>query len=158
MRSISVADQVGQSSKAEPPSNSQGAILAGFLLGTALGSLGALLLAPRSGRETRQQLNNALKDLAQITESLTVDVQSQAERLSDQALQQWEDTLNRLREAIAAGIEASQEESRNQQRRSTNRSTITVPAEATDAVLGDRSETDDALGFSTSDHRQGGSL
>lgn len=153
-----MADQVGQSSKAEPPSNSQGAILAGFLLGTALGSLGALLLAPRSGRETRQQLNNALKDLAQITESLTVDVQSQAERLSDQALQQWEDTLNRLREAIAAGIEASQEESRNQQRRSTNRSTITVPAEATDAVLGDRSETDDALGFSTSDHRQGGSL
>jgi gas vesicle protein len=157
-----VADQADQYTKAEPPSNHQGGTFAGFFLGAALGSLGALLLAPRSGRETRQQLSRALQDLAQITESLTVDVQSQAERLSDQALQQWEDTLNRLREAIAAGIEASQEESRSQQqypqRRSTNRSTITVPAEATDSVLGDRSEAHDPSAFPGADHHQGWSL
>lgn len=157
-----MSDQTDQYSKSEPVRNDQGGAFAGFLLGAALGSLGALLLAPRSGRETRQQLSRALQELAQITESLTVDVQSQAERISDQALQQWEDTLNRLREAIAAGIEASQAESRNQQqypqRRATNRSTITVPAEATDSVFSDRSETPDSSNFSGSDHHQGGSL
>ncbi|MFZ9739081.1 MAG: YtxH domain-containing protein [Prochlorotrichaceae cyanobacterium] len=130
--------------------------LAGFLLGAALGSLGALLVAPRSGRETRQQLRTALQELSQITESLTVDFQVQAERLSDQALQQWEDTLTRLREAIAAGIEASQEEARNQQRRSVNRNTITVPAEPSTGESSDPSPTVESSWSSDSD--QGGTV
>ncbi|MEY2978801.1 MAG: YtxH domain-containing protein [Prochlorotrichaceae cyanobacterium] len=128
---------------------------AGFLLGAALGSLGTLLVAPRSGRETRQQLRMALQDLSQITESLTVDFQVQAERLSDQALQQWEDTLTRLREAIAAGIEASQEEARNQQRRSMNRNTITVPAEPSTA---DSFDAAPAVEPPARDQEQGGSI
>ena len=49
-----MSDQTDQYSKSESVRNDQGGAFAGFLLGAALGSLGALLLAPRSGRETRQ--------------------------------------------------------------------------------------------------------
>lgn len=150
-------EQRRQDWESDSPQKGQGA-LSGFLLGAALGGLGALLWAPRSGRETREQLSGALKDLSRITESLTVDVQSQAERLSDQALQQWEDTLTRLREAIAAGIEASQAEARNQQQRSGSRNTITVPAQSAsmDPGMGDRPEDQDS--FSASNPNQGGSV
>lgn len=153
------ADQRKRYSESDPPGKGQG-VFAGFLVGAALGSLGALLWAPRSGRETRQQLSSALKDLSQITESLTVDVQSHAERLSDQALQQWEDTLNRLREAIAAGIEASQVEARNQQERSSTRNTITVPAQSSsmDSTLGNRDDHNESLGLVDLDPNQAGSV
>jgi gas vesicle protein len=109
----------------------QGVVWTGFLLGAALGTLSTLLLAPRSGRETRAQLRSALEEMARLTEDLTLDVQGQAERLSEQALKQWEDTLNRLRESIAAGIEASQTEARQQ---SYGRPIITVPAESSQGV------------------------
>ena len=109
-------------------------LLSGFLLGAALGTLSGLLLAPRSGRETREQLKAALGDLSQLTESLTLDLQSQAERLSDQALQRWEDTLTRLKEAIVAGIEASQAEAQEQEQQATQ-NTITVPVHPSNAEL-----------------------
>jgi gas vesicle protein len=38
-------------------------------------------------------------------------VQIQADRLSASALRNWDDTLERLREAIAAGVDATQRES-----------------------------------------------
>lgn len=37
-------------------------------------------------------------------------MQLQADRLSETALRQWDGTLGRLREAISAGIEATQRE------------------------------------------------
>ncbi|MFZ4666006.1 MAG: YtxH domain-containing protein [Prochlorotrichaceae cyanobacterium] len=108
-------------------------LVTGFLLGAVLGSLSGILLAPRSGRETREQLKAAFGDLSQLTESLSLDLQSQAERLSDQALQRWEDTLNRLKEAIVAGIEASQAEAKSQEQQMAHQNTITVPVHPTAA-------------------------
>jgi gas vesicle protein len=75
-----------------------------------MGTATSLLFAPRSGRETRQLLKKSATALPELAEDLSTSVQLQAGRLSESALRRWDETLVRLREAIAAGIEASQQE------------------------------------------------
>jgi gas vesicle protein len=91
---------------------SAGAFIGGVLLGSAIGTLTGLLIAPRPGRDTRQLLKKSAEALPELAEDLSTSVQLQADRLSESALRNWDGTLARLREAIAAGIEASQRESR----------------------------------------------
>ena len=79
----------------------------GMLVGSTLGTLAGLLIAPRSGRETRQILKKSADALPELAEDLSTSVQLQADRLSESALRNWDGTLIRLREAIAAGVEAS---------------------------------------------------
>lgn len=85
-----------------------GLFLGGLLLGAAAGAVAGLLLAPKSGRETRQLLKKSADALPDLAEDLSSSVQLQADRLSGSALRNWDGTLGRLREAIAAGVEASQ--------------------------------------------------
>lgn len=82
--------------------------LGGMLIGTAVGTVVGLLIAPRSGRETRQIVKKSAAALPELAEDLSTSLQLQADRLSESALHNWDDTLLRLREAIAAGIDASQ--------------------------------------------------
>lgn len=91
-------------------SGSSGSFLGGVLLGAAIGAVTGLLMAPRSGRETRQFLKKSADALPELAEDLSTSVQLQADRLSETALRNWDGTLTRLREAIAAGVEASQRE------------------------------------------------
>jgi gas vesicle protein len=84
----------------------------GLLLGAAIGAVAGLLSAPRSGRDTRQLLRKSADALPELAEDLSSSVQMQAGRLSESALRRWDETLVRLREAIAAGVEASQGEQR----------------------------------------------
>jgi len=90
-------------------SNSGGVFIGGLLLGAAAGAVAGLLLAPKTGRETRQLLKQSAEALPELAEDLSATVQIQAERLSDSALRNWDNTLLRLREAIEAGIEASRQ-------------------------------------------------
>jgi len=90
--------------------NRSGSFLGGLLLGTAIGTLTGLLVAPRTGRETRQMLKKSADALPELAEDLSTTVQLQADRLSESALRNWDRTLNRLQEAIAAGVEATQRE------------------------------------------------
>ncbi len=85
-----------------------GAFMGGMLVGGAVGAVAGLLAAPRSGRETRQILRKSADALPELAEDLSATLQLQADRLSESALHSWEDTLGRLREAVAAGIDASQ--------------------------------------------------
>ncbi|UBF24599.1 YtxH domain-containing protein [Kovacikia minuta CCNUW1] len=90
-------------------SNSRsGAFFGGMLLGAAVGTVAGILMAPRPGRETRQFLKKSADALPELAEDLSTSVQLQADRLSDTALRNWDSTLVRLREAIAAGMEATQ--------------------------------------------------
>ncbi|NJL84599.1 MAG: YtxH domain-containing protein [Chloroflexaceae bacterium] len=91
-------------------SNRVGAFFGGMLVGSAFGTIIGLLVAPRSGRETRQLLKKSAQALPELAEDLSTSVQLQADRLSESAQRNWEDTLTRLKEAISAGIEASQQE------------------------------------------------
>jgi gas vesicle protein len=79
-----------------------------MLVGAAVGAVAGLLLAPKTGRETRQLLKKSASALPELAEDLSTSIQIQADRLSGSALRNWDDTLVRLREALAAGIEASQ--------------------------------------------------
>ncbi|MEL7037090.1 MAG: YtxH domain-containing protein [Cyanobacteria bacterium J06592_8] len=90
--------------------NRSGSFIGGFILGSAVGTVVGLLVAPRSGKETRQVLKKSAQALPELVEDLSTTVQMQADRLSESAGRNWEDTLTRLKEAVAAGLEASQQE------------------------------------------------
>ena len=90
--------------------NRSGVFIGGVLLGADIGTLTGLVMAPRPGTETRRLLKKSASALPELAEDLSTSVQIQADRLSESALRNWDDTLERLREAIAAGIEASQQE------------------------------------------------
>lgn len=90
--------------------NRSGSFFGGLVLGSAVGTVVGLLVAPRSGKETRQVLKKSAQALPELVEDLSNTVQMQADRLSESALRNWEDTLLRLKEAVAAGMEASQQE------------------------------------------------
>ncbi len=92
-------------------SGKSGFLVGGFLLGTAVGTVAGLLFAPKPGRETRRIIKKSADALPEIAEDLSTNVQLQADRLSASALKNWDGTLTRLREAIAAGTEASRQES-----------------------------------------------
>lgn len=97
--------------------NRSGVFIGGLMLGTAIGTLAGILIAPRPGRETRQILKKSADALPELAEDLTTSVQIQADRLSHSALKSWDETLERLKEAITVGVEATQRENQNAQRR-----------------------------------------
>ena len=87
-----------------------GGFIGGLVLGAAMGAVAGLLVAPRTGRETRRILRKSADALPELVEDLSTSVYLQADRLSESALVNWEHTLDRLREAIAAGQAASRQE------------------------------------------------
>lgn len=93
--------------------NRSGAFIVGMLVGSAIGTIAGILVAPRSGRQTRQILKKSASALPELAEDLSTSVRQQAESLSASALNNWDQTLDRLRLAIAAGVEASQQEREN---------------------------------------------
>ncbi|AFZ42877.1 hypothetical protein PCC7418_0654 [Halothece sp. PCC 7418] len=86
------------------------AFIGGIALGSAVGAVVGLLVAPRSGRETRQTLKKSAEALPEMAEDVSSSVQWQANRFSESTLQNWDGTLTRLKSAIAAGVEASRME------------------------------------------------
>jgi gas vesicle protein len=90
--------------------NRTGNFLGGMVLGAAIGTITGLLIAPKSGRETRRILKKSADALPELAEDLSTSLQLQTDRLSESALHRWEGTLVRLRDAIAAGQEASRQE------------------------------------------------
>lgn len=110
--------------------NRSGVFIGGVLLGAAIGTLTGLLMAPRTGRETRRLLKKSADALPELAEDLSTSVQLQADRLSESALRNWDETLERLRESIAAGIDASQRESQTLNQKSTE-----VPSDSPPPIL-----------------------
>ena len=90
--------------------NRSGSFIVGLLLGAAAGTITGILMAPRPGKETRKLLKKSADALPELAEDLSSSVQLQADRLSVSALRNWDETLVRLKEAVAAGIDATQRE------------------------------------------------
>ncbi|WP_310488054.1 YtxH domain-containing protein [Chamaesiphon sp. VAR_69_metabat_338] len=82
--------------------------IGGIAIGAAIGTVTALLMAPRTGRDTRKILGKTLTAVPQMAEDISSSVQLQADKLSVAAGERWQETLDRLATAIAAGITASQ--------------------------------------------------
>jgi gas vesicle protein len=109
--------------------NRSGVFIGGVMLGATIGALAGLLAAPRTGRETRKLLKKSADAIPELAEDLSTSVQIQADRLSANALRNWDDTLDRLRDAIAAGIDASQRESQVLKRQQATPATDTLAEE-----------------------------
>ncbi|MGP0129084.1 MAG: YtxH domain-containing protein [cyanobacterium endosymbiont of Rhopalodia musculus] len=95
--------------------NKSSILAAGMVIGGVLGTVTGILMAPRSGKETRRILKKSADALPEMAEDLSTTVQLQADRLSESALQNWNDTLTRLKDTIAAGLEASKGNFENSQ-------------------------------------------
>lgn len=82
--------------------------IGGLAIGAAIGTVTGLLMAPRTGRETRKILSKTLTAVPQMAEDISSSVQLQADKLSAAAGDRWQETLDRLTASIAAGVAASQ--------------------------------------------------
>lgn len=116
--------------------NRSGVFIGGLMLGATIGALTGLLAAPRTGRETRKILKKSADALPELAEDLSTSVQIQADRLSTSAMKNWDETLDRLREAIASGIDATQRESQVLKRQTAQEkpNAVTVQLENPDSV------------------------
>ena len=92
-----------------------GTFITGLAIGGALGTIIGLLIAPRTGKETRKVLEKSADALPKLAEDLATTLKLQSSRLSAETIQNWEETLERLQQAIAAGQEASQIEKRRRE-------------------------------------------
>jgi gas vesicle protein len=88
--------------------NRAGVFVSGMIVGSAIGTIIGLLIAPRTGKETRKVLKKSADALPDLAEDLSTSLLLQADRFSESALKNWDETLMRLKEAIAAGLEASE--------------------------------------------------
>ena len=81
---------------------SAGKFLAGFVVGGALGALAGILLAPQSGEETRELLNDASKDVVKKTDKTVKEIQEKADTVvtdlqkkSDEIMDKIQTLLNK---------------------------------------------------------------
>ena len=58
--------------------------LAGFIVGGAIGAIAGILLAPKSGKETRELLVNSAKDAAQHADETVKEIQSKADSVVEE--------------------------------------------------------------------------
>ena len=77
--------------------------LAGFMLGALAGTALALLFAPQSGEQTRQQLKDQSIELKGRAEEMSVKAREQAEEITARGRIVLEERVAQLEEAVAEG-------------------------------------------------------
>jgi gas vesicle protein len=80
-----------------------------FVIGALLGAGVALLLAPRSGEETQEDLRKRALKLKGQAEDRVREVQDQLEQRLEQARAELLDRVDQVREAVEAGRESAHE-------------------------------------------------
>lgn len=83
-----------------------------FLFGAALGAAAALLMAPRTGPETRELLTEKSGDWAKRAQQIAGEAQGRAGEWLDKSRELFEEQTQRLMSAFEAGKEAMREEIR----------------------------------------------
>lgn len=84
------------------------AFLLGIVVGSSMATIATLLFSPRNGKENRKIVSKTAQALPEMAQDISSTLQVNSDRLSQSALQKWDNTLNRLKKAIAVGVEASQ--------------------------------------------------
>lgn len=80
--------------------------LAGIGLGALVGAVAALLLAPKSGAETRQDISNAADELREKANKMVQDLSQSSEELVKKSRELIEATKERVQGAVEAGKQA----------------------------------------------------
>jgi len=79
---------------------SVGKFLAGFIIGGAVGGVIGVLLAPRSGEDTRQMLSEKSNDMCKNTESSIKELQTKANAVMDDIQEKGDELLKKIQDVI----------------------------------------------------------
>src|SRR2546425_12120977 len=80
-----------------------GAYMGWFFFGAALGAAAALLLAPKTGEETRELLTQRGGEVAKKAQGLAAEAQGRAGEWLDKSREVFEEQTQRLLDAFEAG-------------------------------------------------------
>jgi len=80
--------------------------LAGMGLGALIGAAAALLVAPKPGSETRQDILNATDDLRAKANKVVHDISESSEELVKKSKELLESTRDKVQSAVDAGKQA----------------------------------------------------
>ena len=83
-----------------------------FFLGGMLGAAAALLMAPKTGRETRELLAERSNEVARRAQEMATDAQGRAGDWFDKSRELFEEQTQRLMTAFEAGKDAMRDEIR----------------------------------------------
>lgn len=83
-----------------------------FFLGGLIGAAAGLLLAPKTGRETREILSERGGEVARRAQELATEAQGRAGEWLDKSRELFEEQTQRLMSAFEAGRDAMREEVR----------------------------------------------
>ena len=92
--------------------NDAAGYLGWFFLGGMLGAAAALLMAPKTGRETRELLAERSNEVARRAQEMATDAQGRAGEWFDKSRELFEEQTQRLMTAFEAGKDAMREEIR----------------------------------------------
>jgi len=92
--------------------NDAAGYLGWFFFGAVLGAVSALLVAPRTGRETRELLAQQGGEVARRAQELASEAQGRAGDWLDKSRELFEEQTQRLMTAFEAGKDAMREEIR----------------------------------------------
>ncbi|MGI0482305.1 YtxH domain-containing protein [Geminocystis sp. CENA526] len=84
------------------------AFILGIVVGSTIATMATLLFSPRNGKENRKIVSKTAQALPEMAQDISSSLQMNSDRISQSALQKWDNTLNRLKKAVSAGVEASQ--------------------------------------------------
>jgi gas vesicle protein len=79
---------------------SAGKFIAGFIVGGAIGAIAGILLAPKSGEETRELLSNSAKDMIKKADETAKQIQSKADDAVSELQKKGEEIKGKLQDLI----------------------------------------------------------
>ena len=79
---------------------SVGKFLAGFTIGAALGAITGILLAPKSGEETREMLSDTAKEVLEKTDEKVKDIQDKAETVVSELQKKGDEIMGNIQNFI----------------------------------------------------------
>ena len=85
----------------------QNGLVAGFVIGTAVGTVAGLFLTTRPGLKTRVVVQKSVDALPELAQDLVTTAQQHGGKWSRLAQIKLQKSLTRVQKAIAVGIEAS---------------------------------------------------
>lgn len=105
-----ISKQENPMSEHESSDQSTGAFIGGMLVGVAVGAIAGLLAAPQKGQTTRKRIKDSADTLPDLVDDVSNTVQFYAGQLTESSLNQWDQTLLRVRNAINTGLTVSTQE------------------------------------------------
>ena len=79
---------------------SVGKFFAGCVIGGALGALAGVLLAPQSGEESRELLNDVSKDVVKKTDKTVKDIQDKADDVVSDMQKKGDEIMEKIQSLI----------------------------------------------------------